>query len=256
MDMELDDTNTIVNEENKIDIIHKELDLIQNIIQRMANNSFMIKGWAITLFVGLVSFFKLSKLSDVILGISLLIIVCSFYYLDAFFLWTERKYRDLYNSVIQKRQKNDFNNLYNLSTKEYEKESIWDVVWNKKYKTEDSSTIKGKKRNTLALFYIPMLIIAILFIIVFPFSDKAQNEKITYEFSVKEIQTELSSLSDTIDSLKSRTEEISSKSINMLSDVTAEKQTIDSINAQIKTINEQIQQILPFFEKSEEIQEE
>ena len=136
------------------------------------------------------------------------------------------------------------------------KESIWDVVWNKKYKPEDSSTIKGKKRNTLALFYIPMLIIAILFIIVFPFSDKAQNEKITHEFSVKEIQTELSSLSDTIDSLKSRTEEISSKSISMLSDVTAEKQTIDSINAQIKTINEQIQQILPFFEKSEEIQEE
>ena len=121
MDMELKDTNTIVNEENKIDIIHKKIHLIQNIIQRMANNSFMIKGWAITLFVGLVSFFKLSKLSDVILGISLLIIVCSFYYLDAFFLWTERKYRNLYNSVIQKRQKNDFNNLYNLSTKEYEK---------------------------------------------------------------------------------------------------------------------------------------
>ena len=93
--MENANSNPFITKENKIEVVHKELDLIQNVIQRMANNSFMIKGWSITLFVGLISFFKLSKLSDIILGICLLLIVFSFYYLDAFFLWTERKYRDL-----------------------------------------------------------------------------------------------------------------------------------------------------------------
>ena len=146
--MEHDNTNTFIAEGNKVEIVHKELDLIQSVIQRMANNSFMIKGWAITLFVGLISFFKLSKLSDIILGICLLLIVFSFYYLDAFFLWTERKYRDLYKDVIQKRQNNDFNNLYSLSTQPYEKESIWAVVCNRKLKQDNKNTKKERKRNT------------------------------------------------------------------------------------------------------------
>ena len=34
--------------ENNIEVIHKEIDLIQNCISRMAQNSFLIKGWALT----------------------------------------------------------------------------------------------------------------------------------------------------------------------------------------------------------------
>ena len=42
--MENANSNPFITEENKIEVVHKELDLIQNVIQRMANNSFMIKG--------------------------------------------------------------------------------------------------------------------------------------------------------------------------------------------------------------------
>lgn len=250
--MEHDNTNTFITEGNKVEIVHKELDLIQNVIQRMANNSFMIKGWAITLFVGLISFFKLSKLSDIILGICLLLIVFSFYYLDAFFLWTERKYRDLYKDVIQKRQKLDFTNLYSLSTQTYEKESIWDVVCNRKYKNKNTNTKKERRRNTLALFYVPMLIISVIFICAAPFCKKTENKQITYELSVTEVQSELNTLSDTIAKIKKESEEISSKSVSIVSDVTAEKQIIDSINIQIKTINEQIQQIVDKLEDKQD----
>ena len=38
----MNDNNTIDNE-----IIHKEIDLIQSCISRMANNSFLLKGWAV-----------------------------------------------------------------------------------------------------------------------------------------------------------------------------------------------------------------
>ena len=32
---------------------YKHLEMIQNIIQRMATNSFMLKGWAVTLIVAI-----------------------------------------------------------------------------------------------------------------------------------------------------------------------------------------------------------
>ena len=36
-------------ENNKQTILHKEIDLIQDCIKRMANNSFLIKGWTVSL---------------------------------------------------------------------------------------------------------------------------------------------------------------------------------------------------------------
>ena len=135
-------TGDFVNNENKTELIHKELDLIQDVIKRMANNSFMVKGWCTTLFVGLVAFFRFSKLSDLILGISIIVIVCSFCYLDAFFLWTERKYRRLYKDVIEKRVSGDFSNLYSLNCKPYEKESIFDVILNREYSKNSANEKK------------------------------------------------------------------------------------------------------------------
>ena len=68
-----------------------------------------------------------------------------------------------------------------------------------------------------------MLIISIIFICSAPFTKKTENEKITYELSVTEVQSKLNSLTDTIATLKLKTEEISSKSVSIVSDVTAEK---------------------------------
>ena len=34
----------------KMEELHKEIDLIQGCINRMAQNSFLIKGWTVTLF--------------------------------------------------------------------------------------------------------------------------------------------------------------------------------------------------------------
>ena len=116
--------------------LHKELDLIQSCITRMANNSFMIKGWTLTLFVALITFFNLKNLPDIILIFALISVVFLFSYLDAFYLWQERKYVQLYSDVIKKRQNNDFTHLYNLSTKDYDAETIFDVIKNKRYQLE------------------------------------------------------------------------------------------------------------------------
>jgi hypothetical protein len=70
------------------------LGFIQSIISRMNGNSFLIKGWAITLITVIVaySFNKHEHQSIVTAYIPLLL----FYYLDASYLNIERSYRELY----------------------------------------------------------------------------------------------------------------------------------------------------------------
>jgi len=80
----------------------KEIVLIQDIIKRMASNSFMIKGWAVTLVV-VTLLLKGSKHQVLIAFIPLFV----FWFLDAYFLWQERLYRKLYDWVVENRLKTD-----------------------------------------------------------------------------------------------------------------------------------------------------
>jgi len=80
----------------------KEIEIIQDIIKRMAFNSFMIKGWAITLVV-VTLLLKGTRFQVLIAFIPLLV----FWFLDAYFLWQERMYRKLYDWIISNRLKTD-----------------------------------------------------------------------------------------------------------------------------------------------------
>jgi hypothetical protein len=88
--------------ENLKEYMMKEVDIIQDIIKRMAFNSFMIKGWAITLVV-VALLLKGVKYQIWIAFIPLLV----FWFLDAYFLWQERMYRKLYEWVINNRLKTE-----------------------------------------------------------------------------------------------------------------------------------------------------
>ena len=82
--------------ENKI----KHLEMIQSIITRMAQNSFMIKGWSLTLVVAMFAFVpKTAYLFIPIVIVPVLIFVC----LDAYYLQLERRYRKLYDIVKKKK---------------------------------------------------------------------------------------------------------------------------------------------------------
>lgn len=73
----------------------KHLEFIQSVINRMANNSFMVKGWSITLISGL---FALSFSVDGPLMVFLpLIPALSFWLLDAYYLRQEKLFRQLYD---------------------------------------------------------------------------------------------------------------------------------------------------------------
>ena len=98
------------------EVIHKELDLIQDVIKRMASNSFEVKKWLIGILSAIVVFSREELLGGNIQLIGLLLVpVLCFWYLDAFFLSTEKLYREMYKWVIEYRPQTD-KYLYDLNT--------------------------------------------------------------------------------------------------------------------------------------------
>ncbi len=75
----------------------KYLEFIQNTITRMSTNSFIIKGWCITIFAAVYTL--ANKDSDKSYNLINYIIIPLFWYLNSYFLQNERKYRILYDNV-------------------------------------------------------------------------------------------------------------------------------------------------------------
>jgi hypothetical protein len=125
-------------------VIHKELDLIQNCINRMTKNSFMIKGWMITL-VSVIVALLIENISIWVISLLSLGVIFCFWYLDGFYLKTEELYRKKYACVIVKRFENNDKYLFDLNP--YNKD-----MWLKK--DEDTpSVFKCMVTKSLIPFY-------------------------------------------------------------------------------------------------------
>lgn len=114
------------------EVIHKELDMIQACITRMAQNSFIIKGW----FVSLVAVSIALKISNsVTYGVLLFSLGLCFYCVDLQFYVFERQYRDLYNGRIKLRveEQHATTDLYNLNIEGVKWRTINKYVFKMKY---------------------------------------------------------------------------------------------------------------------------
>lgn len=87
----------------------EEIKIVQGIINRMATNSFMIKGWTITLVV--ISLLIDGK--DIHCAVAFLPWLV-FWILDAYYLRQERCYRKLYEWLIVNR-KDSLNQLFDMN---------------------------------------------------------------------------------------------------------------------------------------------
>ena len=115
------------------------LQLIQNIISRLANNSFLIKGWTITLVAALYAIIGKDLALHKKYALLGLIPILFFWLLDGYYLSCERKFKNLYNHArILEETKIDFS----LITDPYED-----------LKTKWISCIFSK---TLNIFYISL----------------------------------------------------------------------------------------------------
>ena len=132
--------------ENLKEYMFKEIDLIQDIIKRMAFNSFMVKGWAITLVV-VALLLKGTQYQVWVAFIPLLV----FWFLDAYFLLQERMYRKLYEWVVNNR----------LETEEY----LFDMDANR-FRDKVQSIPGIMCSITLVLFYGFIAILIIIYALI------------------------------------------------------------------------------------------
>ena len=75
----------------------KHLEFIQGVINRLAANSFQMKGWAVVLVAAILVLLARENRLDAALIAFVPILV--FWGLDGYFLWQERLYRALYDHV-------------------------------------------------------------------------------------------------------------------------------------------------------------
>ncbi len=107
----------------------KHLEFIQNIITRMNTNSFQIKGMTVTIVSALLAVYASVKEPTYIL-ISIFPLIL-FWFLDAYYLTQERKFRGLYNDLLKgkKTELRTFEMRPDLYTKG--KYSFWSVLFSK-----------------------------------------------------------------------------------------------------------------------------
>ena len=83
----------------------KYLEMIQNIINRLAKNSFQIKAWAATIFTAVVVLTY--SIINILIFIVLIIVISLFWALDSYYLKQERLFRSLYNQKVKQFNNDD-----------------------------------------------------------------------------------------------------------------------------------------------------
>ena len=104
----------------------KHLELIQSAVNRLAANSFQMKGWMLTIVSALLGFFAESGNTKFALVAILPVLV--FWGLDAYYLQQERKFRGIYNDVVTPNKARKVG-LFEMPIKNYSDESysFWNV---------------------------------------------------------------------------------------------------------------------------------
>lgn len=129
------------------------MEMIQGIINRMAGNSFSLKGWAVTLVAGI--FALAGKETDKMYFIIAYVPIIVFWFLDAYYLLQERLYRALYNKVrMMKEEEIDFN--MNTSIDEL--------------KSEKNTYVSSLFSKTEFWFYVPLALLVAGIIILTHFN--------------------------------------------------------------------------------------
>ena len=123
----------------------KHLEFIQNVINRMARNSFLLKWWSTTLVAALTALFLKEGNQDYLFVAFFPVAV--FWILDGYFLSQETLFRALYDHVRKLQGKIDFS----MDTSEYGK--------NKR-----NGWLNSMFSTTLLFFYLPMVTIILLIV--------------------------------------------------------------------------------------------
>ncbi|HHE8494755.1 TPA: hypothetical protein ACPFP8_004700 [Enterobacter ludwigii] len=131
------------------------LGFLQAIIARMANNSFYIKGWDLTLFVAVIALKKDATQYSSYLLLALIVSTIAFCLLDAYYLQQERIFRKVYNLLAE--STSDTINYFRINPVLYKEQLNGDSL------SYRSSLISA----SILLFHIPMFVAVFIFFVLF-----------------------------------------------------------------------------------------
>lgn len=109
-------------------ILIEEIKIIQDIIKRMADNSFKIKAWAITLVVA--TLLIKTNINNAYIA---LIPLLTFWFLDAYYLQQEKIFREIYKDKVENKSTNE-ETMFKINTIPYKCKVpfIFTImIWNK-----------------------------------------------------------------------------------------------------------------------------
>ena len=120
------------------------LQLVQGVVTRLATNSFLVKGWSLTVASALFGF-GATRSEKPLVGLGLFV-AAVFMMLDAYYLSLERAFRDLYDAIRQDRIE-----LFSL---DYTKTLVGTPLWRVKLLRVLATLGSG----SIWLFYGPLLL--------------------------------------------------------------------------------------------------
>jgi hypothetical protein len=121
----------------------RHLEFIQSGINRLSGNSFLLKGWSVTLVAALFALAAKDANKNYILVAYLPVLF--FWNIDAYFLSQERRFRSLYDDV-RKKKEDDID--FSMDTKSFH--------------TGGNSWVCSFVSPSLILFYLPLAMVMLL----------------------------------------------------------------------------------------------
>ncbi|SDD70195.1 hypothetical protein [Sporomusa acidovorans] len=128
----------------------EEIKIIQDIIKRMNGNSFMIKGWTLTLVVATLLFKVDAKMANQVPIVFIPIIL--FWFLDAYYLQQERTFREMNRWIANNRLETE-EHLFDFSPE--------------RFKNNVPNLIEMTKSETVFLFYGSVSILVLIYMFFF-----------------------------------------------------------------------------------------
>lgn len=141
------------------EILLKEIDLLQNRIEKVEKTSFTIKGWTITLVTAVLALLP-ESIDKLVIGLVVASATLAFWYLDAFYLKVDKSYRFKYNWVVKNRMNN---NKYCFELFPYNEETFFDPDDPKRNTVPGIHSLMLSK--TLIVFYAPIIVLAVLYVV-------------------------------------------------------------------------------------------
>lgn len=164
-----------------IDNYIKYLEMIQNVISRLAGNVDQANKWCLTLIAAMWAVLCKNDCAFWASLIATVILIVAFWILAAYYLTQERIYRELYNRIVGT----------DIESFDFSKNKMFDLVPKDSDRQKAGKTSENMLRPLFKIFYFPLLIINVIFAWFACHSFDLPSDSFYFYYKVKDFIIEI-----------------------------------------------------------------